>query len=68
MKRDEANLDVPAAPGAAAGTVRRTPAYLGSGGSALFAWYHEAEGAPPGDLVAVICPPVGSEYTRSHRS
>ena len=67
MKRDDAALDAPPAR-TAAGTVRRTPGYLGSGDAALFAWYHEAEGIPPGDRVAVICPPVGSEYTRSHRS
>jgi alpha-beta hydrolase superfamily lysophospholipase len=69
MKRDDdAILDPPAASAVATGAVRRTPAYLGDGDAAVFAWYHEAEGAPAGDQVAVICPPVGSEYTRSHRS
>ena len=69
MKRDDAILDPPAASLAPdAGTMRRTPAYLGAGDRALFAWYHEAEAASAGDQVAVICPPVGSEYTRSHRS
>ena len=68
MKRDDAVLDTPAPIFAADRPVRRTPGYLGTGDGALFAWYHEADGAPAGDRVAVICPPVGSEYTRSHRS
>jgi alpha-beta hydrolase superfamily lysophospholipase len=67
MKRDDAALDAPPA-SAVAGAVRRTPGYLGAGDAALFAWYHEAEGVPATGRVAVICPPVGSEYTRSHRS
>jgi alpha/beta superfamily hydrolase len=34
----------------------------------LFGWYHDAPTAAPRDTVAVICQPVGYEYTRAHRS
>ena len=68
MRRDDPGLQGLPPPVAAAGAARRTPMYLGTGGDALFAWLHEPGGAFVGDQVAVICPPVGSEYTRSHRS
>jgi len=68
MKRDAVALGLAGEPRAAADApVRRTPAWIGSGDAALFAWLHEAS-TPQTDCVAVICPPVGSEYTRSHRS
>jgi len=56
MKRDDALLEAPVASAPAAGAVRRTPAYLGAGDGALFAWYHEADGVAASDRVAVICP------------
>ena len=68
MKREDAVFVAREADAAAAGAVRRTPAWLGSDDAALFAWFHDREDAVGGDMVAVICPPVGSEYTRSHRS
>jgi predicted alpha/beta hydrolase len=65
MKRDDPALEKPIA-----GAIRRDAGYFGPG---LFGWYHEAHlagptPAMPRDTVAVICPPVGPEYTRSHRT
>jgi alpha/beta superfamily hydrolase len=69
MRRDDVELaEAEAARVAAATAVRREPLYLGTGSDAFFAWYHECSGAEARDCVAVICPPVGYEYTRSHRS
>ncbi len=69
MKRDAVMLEEEPAPALAhAASVRRTPRYFPCGGEHLFGWYHEPMDAPRGDAVAVICPPTGSEYTRSHRS
>lgn len=48
--------------------VERTASYFGDAANPFFGWYHVAPGAEPRDLVAVVCGPVGSEYTRSHRS
>jgi alpha-beta hydrolase superfamily lysophospholipase len=68
MKRDAMVLEPAGAPAPVVdATIRRTPSYIGTGDSALFAWYHEVPVLRT-DCVAVICPPVGSEYTRSHRS
>ena len=68
MKRDAMVLDPADAPVPVVdATIHRTPSYVGTGDAALFAWYHEVP-ALRTDCVAVICPPVGSEYTRSHRS
>ena len=55
--------EAPEAPG-----VERRALHLGSGDAALFAWYHDCAGAIPRDCVAVLCPPIGPEYTRSHRT
>ena len=69
MKRDAIVMEEVRAPLAAqSATIRRTPRYLPCGDGHIFGWYHEAHDAPRGDAVAVICPPAGSEYTRSHRS
>jgi len=68
MKRDAVVLEPAGAPARVVdATIHRTPSYIGTGDAALFAWYHEVP-ALRTDGVAVICPPVGSEYTRSHRS
>ena len=48
--------------------MKREALYLGEGESSFFGWYHAEESAPPADRVAVICGPVGHEYTRAHRS
>ena len=48
--------------------IARTPEYIGGDGKPFFAWMHADGAAPSTDLVAVLCPPIGSEYTRSHRS
>jgi alpha-beta hydrolase superfamily lysophospholipase len=48
--------------------VERTPAFFEDGESPFFGWYHAAEDAPGGNSVAVICGPVGHEYTRAHRT
>ena len=46
----------------------RDAAYFGDGPDALFGWYHHAPSAVPRDCVAVICAPIGYEYTHSHRT
>ena len=51
-----------------ASSVIRHPAFLADAAPAFFAWTHHAPEAPPRGLVAVICGPIGSEYTRCHRS
>src|SRR5919198_1958051 len=48
--------------------VRREPMYFPEAQSTCFGWYHEANGAPARDCVAVLCSALGPEYTRSHRS
>lgn len=48
--------------------VIRQAAYFDAAGQSFFGWYHDAPDAPARDLVAVVCGPIGSEYTRSHRS
>jgi len=69
MKPDPAVLEEHSTPLAArAPAVRRTPRYFPCGDGHVFGWYHDAPGAAQLDAVAVICPPTGSEYTRSHRS
>src|SRR5258708_36161804 len=48
--------------------MRRQSVYLGNGADAAFAWLHTDEAAPARDCVAVLCAPVGHEYTRAHRT
>jgi alpha-beta hydrolase superfamily lysophospholipase len=48
--------------------MRRQPLYIGDGANAAFGWLHTDEAAPPRDCVAVLCAPVGHEYTRAHRT
>ena len=48
--------------------VVRQAAYVTDAAPAFFAWTHHAPDVAPRDAVAVICGPIGSEYTRSHRS
>jgi alpha-beta hydrolase superfamily lysophospholipase len=48
--------------------MRRQPLYIGDGADAAFGWLHTDEAAAARDCVAVLCPPVGHEYTRAHRT
>jgi len=48
--------------------MQREPLYLGDDADACFGWLHTDEAAPARDCAAVICPPVGHEYTRAHRT
>ena len=48
--------------------MKREAMYLGDGESSFFGWFHAEESAAPADRVAVICGPVGHEYTRAHRT
>ena len=48
--------------------MRRQPLYIGDGANAAFGWLHTDEAAPARDCVAVLCAPVGHEYTRAHRT
>ena len=68
MRRDAADLAVPDTTPTASRVVRRTPAYVGEGANAFLSWYHESDTPPCADRFAVLCPPAGSEYTRSHRT
>jgi alpha-beta hydrolase superfamily lysophospholipase len=64
MKRDDI-LELQAAPaGTAALPVERMPLHF----DGLFGWYHFAGALPHGDCVAVLCGPIGHEYTRAHRT
>jgi alpha/beta superfamily hydrolase len=46
----------------------REAAYAKAGPWPFFAWHHADSHAEATGMVAVVCPPIGSEYTRSHRS
>lgn len=48
--------------------VERRAFYLGEGEDAFFAWEHRASGDGQAALAAVICGPVGHEFTRAHRT
>ena len=67
MKRDDLAAVSPATD-TQLPAVSRQPLYFGDDANAGFGWYHHAERAIARDCVAVICPPVGPEYTRSHRT
>jgi alpha-beta hydrolase superfamily lysophospholipase len=54
-------------------TVEREPLYFDQsrsrgGEGPIFGWYHSSPGALQADCVAVICGPIGHEYTRTHRT
>jgi len=73
MRREE-TFDLEAIPGAATVVqVERRPLYFeqsrarGAEGP-IFGWYHSTPAALQSDCVAVLCGPLGHEYTRSHRT
>jgi len=66
--RDNAPATDIAANDAVQPAITRRALYLGSGDEALFAWHHHAPRAIARDCVAVLCGPIGPEYTRSHRT
>ncbi len=69
MKRDDLDLGaVMAASDATTPAVQRHPLYFGEGSAATFGWYHYAPQPIARDCVAVLCSPIGPEYTRSHRT
>ena len=69
MKRDDLDLEaVMAANDATTPDVQRHPLYFGEGNAATFGWYHHAARPIARDCVAVLCSPIGPEYTRSHRT
>ena len=69
MKRDEHLLVNEASRDEARLRVRREPMYFDAGQPLpFFGWYHAADGGAERDCVAVLCGPVGYEYTRAHRS
>jgi len=49
-------------------TVAREPGWIRGEGVACFGWRHSAAEVAAGDRVAVLCGPVGHEYTRAHRT
>jgi alpha-beta hydrolase superfamily lysophospholipase len=49
-------------------SLARHALYFESAGARLFSWYHADDSAPAMDCVAVICNPIGFEYSHSHRS
>ncbi len=69
MKRDDLDLGAVMSLGdATTHDVQRHPLYFGEGESATFGWYHHAPRPIARDCVAVLCAPIGPEYTRSHRT
>jgi alpha-beta hydrolase superfamily lysophospholipase len=54
-------------------TIEREPLYFDQsrargGEGPIFGWYHSTPSAGQSDCVAVICGPIGHEYTRTHRT
>jgi alpha-beta hydrolase superfamily lysophospholipase len=69
MKRDDPALaEREASIAADRAAIVRTPGYFASRGSDIFRWLHVPHDRACLGAVAVVCPPVASEYTRSHRS
>ena len=53
--------------------IEREPLYFDQsrtrdGEGPIFGWYHSTPSAGQSDCVAVICGPIGHEYTRTHRT
>ena len=69
---DTLNLDNTPPPAGAmaegAEPLLRRPIYIPAGDTTIFGWLHHAARATIKNCVAIICPPLGYEYTHSHRS
>ena len=48
--------------------LEREPGWFGHGDAAFFGWRHHAPAAARRGIAAVICGPIGHEYTRAHRT
>lgn len=48
--------------------ITRRPLYIPAGETSLFGWIHTYKNIAQRNCVAIICPPMGYEYTHSHRS
>ena len=59
MRRDDLALQA---------AIERRAGYFAAGDSACFGWLHHAPAAAQAGIAAVVCPPIGHEYTRSHRT
>ena len=69
MKRDDILLRRGSDPsGSTVARIERRALFAPEPGDAFFGWYHWSDTAAPRDCVAVICPPIGYEYTRAHRT
>jgi alpha-beta hydrolase superfamily lysophospholipase len=68
MKRDDFALAGMETAGTLEHSIERHPMYFGADPQSLFGWYHHSPRAIARDCVAVLCAPVGPEYTRSHRT
>lgn len=69
MKRDDLLLRRDSGPSDdAVAVVERRPLYVHEGDTGFFAWYHWSEEAGARDCVALLCAPIGYEYTRAHRT
>ena len=48
--------------------LHRQPIYIPAGDTTIFGWLHHLASSPRKNCVAIICAPMGYEYTHSHRS
>lgn len=48
--------------------ISRHAVYFPAADANLFGWYHSNDTVPQRDCVAIVCAPIGYEYTHSHRS
>src|SRR5437667_5172473 len=75
MKRDAIRLDAEARAQSSVRVERRafyfedgSAHFRGDSKGPMFGWYHSAPRAEQRDCVAVLCAPLGHEYTRAHRT
>lgn len=66
MRRDDPALGASLHANPTAAVLREATWFGPQGG--LFGWRHDSPEALSRDLVAVLCPPFGPEYTRTHRT